>query len=115
MSRSLHSRLARLVAALTVVVTVALGTALPATADDWGRDRAAVIAYEALDPAIRTALAARAPDSPVPPPATVSASHADDGFAWNAAAIGFAVAIAGVCIALGCVTLVRHDGRLRNA
>ena len=36
-------------------------------------------------------------------------------FAWGAAALGLAAGIAAMCALLACVSLVRHDGRLRNA
>ena len=84
-----------------------------AVADDWGRERAATAA---LDPAIRAAIGARSSDLP-PASAAMSAvaSAPGQGFAWGDALIGAAVGIAGVCTALVCVNLVRHDGRLRSA
>lgn len=81
-----------------------------------GPDRsAAAFARYGLDPAIRTSIAAPSPALPIAAPATVVISApADGGFAWRAAALGLAVGIAGMVFLLGCVTLVRHDGRLRS-
>jgi hypothetical protein len=80
-----------------------------------GRTRGTLADYE-LDPAIRFAIAARATD-PTPVPARVAEPIAapDNGFAWSAAALGLALGALGMCLVLGCVTLIRHDGRLRNA
>jgi hypothetical protein len=96
-----------------LVAAIGLCVVPAAVADDWARDRAAIAA---LDPAIRTAIEARTPVV-----ATVSAADeptvvgaGDRGFAWDDAFVGAAVAIAGMCAALACVTLVRHDGRLRS-
>lgn len=110
---SSHARLSRLVLAVALVIAV-LGSAVPASADDWARDRATTVAYEQLDPAIRTAIAARSVVSPASPTVT-AAAPANDGFAWDAAAIGFVVAIAAGLATAACVTLLRQDGRLRNA
>ena len=70
-----------------------------------------------LDPAIRTAIAARTVvPGPVPVAAVgVSAPAADAGFAWGAAALGAAAGALAFAALFGCVTLVRHDGRLRSA
>ena len=65
-----------------------------------------------LDPAIRTAMLARASG-----PTTGSVAVAPvggDAFAWDAAAIGLAAGVAAMCVVLGCVTLVRSHGRLRS-
>ena len=115
MSPFLHRRTVRFFATMALLASIVLAGAHPAVADDWGRDRAAVAAYQGLDPAIRAAVEARAPVPIAMPTATVSVPSADNGFAWGAAAVGFGVAIAGMCLALACVTLVRHDGRLRSA
>jgi hypothetical protein len=84
------------------------------------RERALVYRSETspvldLDPAIRTAILARASVAGTTTRAVPPAAAAADGFAWGAAALGFGAALAGVCVLLGCVTLVRHDGRLRSA
>jgi hypothetical protein len=85
-----------------------------------GPDRSAVphAGYE-LDPAIRTAIAARATQTPVALPVAKPVAEpilaSDDGFAWGAAALGLAFGVVGMSLVLGCVTLVRNDGRLRNA
>jgi hypothetical protein len=110
-----HAR--RAVATGVLVATLALGLAPVAFADDWGRDRAAAAARSELDPAIRTAVAARAAEATVPAPApvapTVSAAGGE-GFAWGAAALGLGAGVAAMCALLGCVTLVRSHGRLRS-
>jgi hypothetical protein len=70
---------------------------------------------QGLDPAISTAIAARSA-APAPVAATPPrVSPSDDGFAWGAAALGLATGIATLCAVLVCVSLFRHDGRLRNA
>ena len=94
-------RLTSLTATVALLATLALGVAPAALGDDWARDRAAGIALQQLDTAIRTA------DATAP-------SH-DDGFAWGAALLGLGAGAIGMCVLLGCVTLVRHDGRLRSA
>jgi hypothetical protein len=112
---SLHG-LARVVATAGAVATLALGLASSALGDDWARDRAsALVVQEPLDPAIRTAIAARGSDVPAPSAVVASVAASDDGFAWGAAAIGLGVGIAAMCLLIGCVTLVRNDGRLRSA
>jgi hypothetical protein len=72
-----------------------------------------------LDPAIRTAIAARAIEAPVTPPVAKPVAEpilaSDDGFAWGAAALGLGFGVVGMSLVFGCVTLVRHDGRLRSA
>ena len=108
-------RLARR-AALALAMLIAI-TAVPlASADDWGRDRAALAAQQGLDPAIRTAIAARTGELPF---AAAVDDHiavvSDDGFAWGAAGLGALVGIAVSCALLACVNVVRHDGRLRSA
>ena len=105
--------LGRPVAVLALVAAIGVCVVPAAFADEWARDRASIAA---LDPAIRTAIEARtlavaavsAPDEPS------VAGVGDRGFAWDDAFVGAAVAIAGMCAALACVTLVRHDGRLRS-
>jgi hypothetical protein len=96
-------------------VTVALALVPTALGDNWARYRADAVAVQGLDPAIRTAIVAR---STMPPPASVTlpvVSPSDDGFAWGAAALGLATGIAAMSGVLACVSLLRHDGRLRNA
>jgi hypothetical protein len=107
-------RFARLMASAALVVTLALCVAPVALGDDWARDRAAAQTVAQLDPAIRTALVAHSAEPVAPIPVT-SAPTADDEFAWGAAAIGVAVGMAGMCLVLGCVTLVRHHASLRSA
>jgi hypothetical protein len=113
MHRSLRA-LTRTVAVVALVATVAFGFASPASADDWARDEVAAQALASLDPAIRTAIAQRAVDT-TPTADTAVAPQVADGFAWGAAALGLGTGIAAMCAVFGCVTLVRHDGRLRNA
>jgi hypothetical protein len=107
--------LIRIVATTVLVATVAFGFASAAHADDWGRDEAAAQALASLDPAIRTAIAARGLDAAPTAGVDVATPAVDEGFAWGAAALGLGVGMAAMCAAFGCVTLVRHDGRLRNA
>lgn len=104
-----------LIVTAVVVATVGLGAASAASADDWARDDAGANALVSLDPAIRTAIAARHLDAAATVGAEARTPALDDGFAWGAAALGVGVGIAAMCVLLGCVTLVRHDGRLRNA
>ena len=82
------------------------------------RSRVPRTAY-ALDPAIRTAIAAHAIETPVAPPVVKPVAEpilaSDDGFAWGAAALGLGFGVVGMSLVFGCVTLVRHDGRLRSA
>jgi hypothetical protein len=110
-------RLRRPAAILVLLALLALAAAPGALTDDWARDEAGTVAREALDPAIRAAIDARlAARSAVPSPASSAvASVPDQGFAWGDAFIGAAVGVAGMCVAFVCVTLVRHDGRLRSA
>jgi hypothetical protein len=115
MSVSIHGR-SRLAAVLAILVFAAI--VVPAApADDWARDRAATVAYQELDPAIRTAIESRTPVSPTVVPATAhpAPDATSDGFAWGAAMLGMLAGVAAMCVALACVTLVRHDGRLRSA
>jgi hypothetical protein len=66
-----------------------------------------------LDPAIRTAIAARVAElSPVP--AVIASAPVAREFAWGAALLGVGAGIAAMCVLLGCVTLVRSHGRLRS-
>jgi hypothetical protein len=74
----------------------------------------ATFARYGLASAIRTPVAAPSPALPIAVPTTVVVSAPEDGFAWRAAGFGLAVGIAGMLFLLGCVTLVRHDGRLRS-
>ena len=79
---------------------------IQALPDDWG-----------VDPAIRAAINAHsaARSAATSPSSAVVTSVPDQGFAWGDAFIGAAVGVAVMCVALGCVTLLRHDGRLRSA
>jgi len=102
-------------AVAAVLVTLALALVPTAFGDGWARDHADAAAIQGLDPGIRTAVAARA-TVPAPVAATIPRlSPSDDGFAWGAAALGLATGIAAMCAVLVCVSLVRHDGRLRHA
>ena len=111
-------RPSRLATIAAFVVTLAVVIAPPAWGDDWARDRVAADAVQALDPAIRTAIAARAtePTRPVMSSPLVGSASATGGdeFAWGAAAVGLAAGIAAMSLLLGCVTLVRSHGRLRS-
>jgi hypothetical protein len=107
--------LSRIVATVVLAATVALGFASAARADDWGRHAAAAQASASLDPAIRTAIAARHVDAAATPDVEATTPILDEGFAWGAAALGVGVGIVAMCAVFGCVTLARHDGRLRNA
>jgi hypothetical protein len=80
------------------------------------RERALVVRVDPLadlDPAIRTALAARGAESS-PSTVIVSSPGAAESFAWGAAALGLGAGIAAMCVLLGCVTLARSHGRLRS-
>ena len=115
--------LARRTAIAAVLCTLALALVPTAFGDPWGSDHAGAVARQALDPAIRTAIAARSTvpitaRSTVPAPVASTIprlSPADDGFAWSAATLGLVTGIAAMCAVLVCVSLVRHDGRLRHA
>ena len=106
-----------------VLVTVALALVPTAFGDPWGRDHADAVAIQALpddwgvDPAIRAAINAHsaARSAATSPSSAVVTSVPDQGFAWSDAFVGAAVGVAVMCVALGCVTLLRHDGRLRSA
>jgi hypothetical protein len=111
----LLSALGRIAATVVLVATVAGGFASGARTDDWARDAIATPALAALDPAIRTALAARTLDVAPVPGTEISSPVVDEGFAWGAAALGLGVGIAAMSAAFGAVRIVRHDGRLRNA
>ena len=107
--------LARRTAVAAVFVTIALALVPTAFGDGWARDRADGVAVQGLDPAIRTAIDARSA-MPAPVASTIPRlSPSDDGFAWGAAALGLATGIAAMCAVLVCVSLVRHEGRLRHA
>jgi hypothetical protein len=107
----------RVAATFAVLAALAVGVAPAALADDWGRDRAQVAALAQLDPAIRTAIAAQssAPSAVVPQTTSFDAPSPADGFAWGAAALGLLVGVGAMCVALACVTLLRHHDRLRSA
>jgi hypothetical protein len=101
--------------ATVVLATASLGTASAAFGDAWGQDHAVARQVQQLDPAIRTAIAAHSV-VPVPVAAVaVAAPVADAGFAWGAAALGAAAGALALAALLACVTLVRHDARLRSA
>jgi len=104
----------RMLLSAALVATLAVGSTSVARADDWARDEAATRAVVSLDPAIRTAIEARGLDG-APPVPVVLAPVAAEGFAWGAAALGLGIGVVAMCALFGCVTLVRHDGRLRNA
>ena len=107
--------LARRAAIAAVLVTVALALVPTAFGDGWARDRADGVAVQGLDPAIRTAIDARSA-MPAPVASTIPRlSPSDDGFAWWTATLGLVTGIAAMCAVLVCVSLVRHDGRLRHA
>ena len=114
---------ARRTVVAAVVVTVALALVPTAFGDPWGRDHADAVAIQALaddwgvDPAIRAAINAHsaARSAATSPSSAVVTSVPDQGFAWGDAFVGAAVGVAVMCVALGCVTLLRHDGRLRSA
>jgi len=109
----LWQRIMRCAAVATLLAMVVV--APPALADDWARDQAAAQNVAQLDPAIRAAIRARSVATAPVPPAVAAAPAVDDGFAWGAAAVGLGVGVVGMCALFGCVALVRHDGRLRNA
>jgi hypothetical protein len=102
------------VAAIALVAGLAVGFASVARADEWARDDNATQAFASLDPAIRTAISGRNLEA-APAAAAISTTVGDEGFAWGAAALGVGVGVAAMCAVFGCVTLVRHDGRLRSA
>ncbi len=129
---------ARRIACAAFLVTFALGLVPTALADDWAGDRADAVAIRALDPVIRTAIAAHsaspgtvamegvdpairaavAVHATAPAEGTAASpfvSPAGDRFAWGAAALGLGAGIAAMCVVLVCVSLLRHGGRLRNA
>lgn len=130
----MHRSLQRQIRLTATVAVVALGISPAALGYAGGPDRSeatfartpgsyaggpdrseAAFARYGLDRAIRTPVAAPSPASPIAAPATVVISTpADGGFAWRAAAFGLAVGITGMVFLLGCVTLVRRDGRLRS-
>lgn len=111
--------LARRTAVAAVLVTIALALVPTAFGDGWARDHADAVAVQGLDPGIRTAIRT-ANDywskAPSPVAATIPRlSPSDDGFAWWTAALGLVTGIAAMGAVLVCVSLVRHDGRLRHA
>lgn len=116
----LHSlrRPRRLALFAALLATLALGVAPTASGDDWARDRVAAAAVQGLDPAIRTAIAARSvePTLTATSPSRVASESATGGdeFAWGAALVGLGAGIAAMSLLLGCVTLVRSHGRLRS-
>ncbi|HEX3291595.1 MAG TPA: hypothetical protein VHR46_09405 [Gaiella sp.] len=105
----------RTIAILAVFAAMFAGFASVARADDWGREDVAARAQASLDPAIRTAIAARNLDASPAAAVELATPVAEEGFAWGAAALGLGVGIAAMCALITCVTLVRQDGRLRNA
>ena len=129
----MHRSLQRQIRLTATVALVALGITPAALGSAGGPDRSeaafartsgsyaggpdrsdAAFSRYALASAIRTPIAASSPALPIAVPTTVVVSEPEDGFAWRAAGFGLAVGIAGVLFLLGCVTLVRHDGRLRS-
>jgi hypothetical protein len=107
--------LARRTTLAALLVAISLALVPTALGDEWARDRAGAVATQGLDPAIRTAVAARSAVSAPVSTTLPRISSSDDGFAWGAAALNLATGIAAMCALLGCVSLLRHDGRLRNA
>ena len=102
---------------VVALATASLSLAPAAFGDAWGRDDAAASRLQQLDPAIRTAIGARAA-VPTPNPAAnveLTSTAAAPGFAWDDAALGALVGALALAALLACVTLLRHDGRLRNA
>ena len=69
---------------------------------------------DGLDPAIRTAMIARASAAAATAPADDPSPARGEEFAWGAAALGLGAGVAAMCVLLGCVTLVRSHGRLRS-
>jgi len=69
---------------------------------------------DGLDPAIRTAMIARASAAVAPPALDAPSPAGGDEFAWGAAVLGLGAGIAAMCVLFGCVTLVRSHGRLRS-
>ena len=69
---------------------------------------------DGLDPAIRTAMIARASAAAAAPAVDVPSTAGGEEFAWGAAALGLGAGVAAMCVLLGCVTLVRSHGRLRS-
>ena len=117
--RHLIRPLARRTAVAAVLATIALALVPTAFGDSWARDHADAVAIQGLDPGIRTAIR-MANDywstAPAPVAATIPRpSPSDDGFAWWTATLGLVTGIAAMCAVLVCVSLVRHDGRLRHA
>jgi Flp pilus assembly protein TadB len=80
------------------------------------RERAMVGRPESasLDPAIRTAMVARASAAAATASGVTAAQAGDDTFAWGAAALGLGAGVAAMCVLLACVTLARSHGRLRS-
>ena len=106
-----------LLAVVVALAAASLSLAPAAFGDGWGRDDAAGSRLQQLDPAIRTAIGARAAMPTESPASTVelTSTAAAPGFAWDDAALGALVGALALAALLACVTLVRHDGRLRNA
>ncbi len=80
------------------------------------RERAMVgrPATAGLDPAIRTAMVARASAAAGTASVVTAAQAGDDAFAWGAAALGLGAGVSAMCVLLACVTLARSHGRLRS-
>jgi hypothetical protein len=106
-----------LLAVVVALAAASLSLAPTSFGDTWGQDHAAAGRLHDLDPAIRTAIAAQAAvPAPVPASAVeLTTAAAEPGFAWDDAAVGAVVGALALAALLACVTLVRHDGRLRNA
>ncbi len=108
-------RTSRFTAIAAVVAILSLSVAPAAFGDAWARDGAAGATVQQLDPAIRTAIVARTADVTATSPSAASVPLVDeDEFAWGAAALGLGAGVAAMCLLLGCVTLVRSNGRLRS-
>ena len=122
--------LARRTVIAAVLCTLALALVPTAFGDPWGRDHADAVAIQSLDPAIRAAITARS-TVPITALSTVpiTAGHGSRAGRRDHPAslagrqrlrvgrggIGLVTGIAAMCAVLVCVSLVRHDGRLRHA
>ena len=107
--------LARRTAIAAVLCTLALALVPTAFGDSWGRDTRVRLRDR---PLTRRSVRPSAARSTVPTPVSSTVPRllpADNGFAWSAAALGLVTGIAAMCAVFVCVSLVRHDGRLRHA
>ena len=110
--------LARRTAVAAVLVTIALALVPTAFGDGWARDHADAVAVQGLDPGIRTAIRtandywSKAPRGRRDDPASLAVRRR---LRLVAAALGLVTGIAAMGAVLVCVSLVRHDGRLRHA